>query len=153
MSRKNWNQLRLSVRMPRAMWHIAMDVLRRAGVHKAADSLATAVRKHDEKQVTKAETDAIPPDRPPVENPVPWRCDPGASQNFVILFDDQDRQLEVFTDFEAARLRYAVARQSWSCYLFAELMRPPAGGRDLLDVVVQEVEPPYRTPFGEGNES
>jgi hypothetical protein len=47
---------------------------------------------------------------------------------WLIHFEDADRQPEVFTSEEPARLRYAAASESWNCTLFKSVTPIPRSG-------------------------
>jgi hypothetical protein len=47
---------------------------------------------------------------------------------WLIHFEDADRQQEVFTSEEPARLRYAAASESWNCTLFKSVTPIPRSG-------------------------
>ena len=38
--------------------------------------------------------------------------------NYIIFFDDQDREPEYFTDEETAEKRLELVRDNWNCHLF-----------------------------------
>lgn len=81
-------------------------------------------------------------EKPPVDPPNPFRCEPDQPQCFLIHFDDQDRGPEIITDEAAAHRTYALRRMNWTCRLFAEVMQPipaPAEEGESLVSILNDV--------------
>jgi len=42
--------------------------------------------------------------------------------NYIIIFEDKDREIEYFTNKEAAFKRIELLRDNWNCHLFNRIL-------------------------------